>query len=250
MRKCLLRRLLLTEFAQPGFELEAVVQIAQRFRIWGFRDECRRRGQIRHIAFHRQQLAAERQKIEMGAQIVADHAADFAGVRDHFIERAVLAQPLHRCFGAALGHARYVIDRITHQRQIIDHTLRRHAELGRHPGHIEHLVAHAVVPAHLVVDELGQILIAGGNHRFQPGSGGLCRQGADHIVGLNPFDHNERPAGGTDGGMQRLDLRRQIFRHVRAIGLVVWIPVFTEGFSARIEHHRPQLRLVLGFQPA
>ena len=40
---------------------------------------------IGNVAFHRQQLAPERQKIEVGAQVLADYPANFAGVRHHFV---------------------------------------------------------------------------------------------------------------------------------------------------------------------
>ena len=75
-------------------------------------------------------LRALRQPVERRAQILADHAADLAGMRDHVVERAVLREPLRRGLRADLVHAGHVVDRVADQRQVVDDVLGRHAELG------------------------------------------------------------------------------------------------------------------------
>jgi hypothetical protein len=45
-----------------------------------------------------------------------------------------------------------------------------------------------------VVDQLRQVLVAGRDHGVHAGLGRLHGQGADHVVGLDAFDHQDRPA--------------------------------------------------------
>jgi hypothetical protein len=114
---------------------------------------------------------------------------------------------------------------------------RRHAELGLDAGLVEHFVAHGVDQPDARIHQLGEVLVAGGNHAVDAGIRRLPRQGADHVVGLDAVDHQQRPAGGADAFVQRRDLRRQIFRHRRAVRLVLGIPVVAEGLALGVEYH-------------
>ena len=98
-----------------------------------------------------------------------------------------------------------------------------------------------------------QILIAGRNHHVDALSRRLPRQRADHIVGLDAVDHQDRPAASGDAGVDWLDLKTQIVRHRRPIGLVLRIPVVAEGLAFGIEDAGlvgNVLRLVVTIQPA
>ena len=89
----------------------------------------------------------------------------------------------------------------------------------------------------MAIHQLRQILVAGRDHAVDAGARSLFRQRADDVVGLDAVDHQERPAGSADALVQGFDLRHQIFRHWRAVRLVVGIPVVAEGLALGIEHH-------------
>ena len=58
---------------------------------------------------------------------------------------------------------------------------------------------------------------------------------ADHIVGLDALDHQQRPAMRAHERVQRLDLAHEIVGHRRAIRLVLGIPVVAESLARRVE---------------
>ena len=184
----------------------------------------------------------------MIAQVLADHAADFVGMRDDCIERAVLVQPFECRLRAALGDAGHAVDGVADQGQVIDDLARRHAELGFDAGFVEQFVAHRVVPAHQRIDQLGEVLVARGNQRFQAVYRSARGQRADYVVGLDAVDHQQRPAGGLDGGVQRFDLADHLGRHRRAVRLVLGEPVITEGLALGIEDNGLVVGLVVAFQ--
>jgi hypothetical protein len=82
----------------------------------------------------------------------------------------------------------------------------------------------------------GQILVTGGDDRFHAARGGLHCQCADHVVGLDAVDHQDRPPHEPHHFVDRPDLLAQVFRHRCACGLVLGIQVVTEGLALGIEH--------------
>ena len=238
------------QISQPGAEFVTGVEIAQGFDIATGRGQRAGSGQICQIAGDRDQFPAERQEAEVVAQVLADDAAYFTGVGDDFVERAVLLQPLHRCLGAAFLDPGYAVDGVADQRQIINDARRRDTELGCDARLVEQFIAHRVVPAHLRPDQLGEILVAGGNQCFQAVDRGSRGQRADHVVGFDAVDHQQRPAGGPDRGVNGFDLADQIVRHRRAVRLVFRVPVVAEGLALGVEDDGLVVRLVVAFQPA
>ncbi len=185
----------------------------------------------------------------MLAQVLADLAADLVGARDERVEIAVLIEPFDRGLGAAFLDARYVIHGVAHQRQVIDDARRRHTELGLHPGLVEHFLAHGIDPAHPGPHQLGEVLVAGRDHHLPARFGRLPRERADHVVGFNAIDHQQRPALGLDRLVQRLDLGAQVVRHGRAVRLVFGIKIVAEGLALGVEYACAIFRLVVRFQP-
>src|SRR5206468_11208042 len=57
------------------------------------------------------------------------------------------------------------------------------------------------------------------------------------LVGLDAFDHEQRPAVSTDQLVQRFNLARQIVRHRLSVRFVLGIPIVAECFSGCIEDH-------------
>ena len=226
-----------------------LVQAAQLLLVRHWRDQFAVWLRECHIAFHRDQAARLRQPVQRLAQILADHAADLIGMLHHVVQRAVLGEPFHRGLRADLLHARHVVHRVAHQRQIIDDALRRHAEFGVHARDIQCLVAHRVDQHHALVHQLREILVAGGDHAAYAVLR-LLRQRADHVVRLDTVQHQDIPAGGGNGLMQRFDLLREVGWHRGAMRLVFGIQVVAEGFAFCIEYARAIIRRVILAQAA
>ena len=164
---------------------------------------------------------------------------------DHIIERAVFSQPFHRRLRPHLGDAGHVVHRVTHQRQIIDDALRRHAKFGFDARHIERLVAHGVNQRDMAVHQLRQILVTGRDHRLHAGRRGMPSQRADHVIRLDPIDHQQRPAKRAHRLMNRLDLRAQVIRHRRALRFIFRVQIVTKSLALRIKHARQILGAIL-----
>ncbi len=144
----------------------------------------------------------------MIAQVLADHAADFVGMGDHSVQRAVLVQPFDGGLGAAFLDAGHAVHGVADQRQVVDDALRRHAELGHDAGLVEHFVAHGVDQRTCGLTSCVRSLSPVEISASMPLTAAAVRQGADHVVGFDAIDHQHRPAGGADGGVQRFDLPR------------------------------------------
>ncbi len=179
-----------------------------------FGDALHLRRQIA-IGLDRHQHLGLRQPVQRLAQVVADHTLDVVGVLHHAFQRVVLAEPLDCRFRTDLGYARHVVDRVADQAQVIDDAFRRHAELGDDAVAVEFFVAHRVDQRHMRIDQLRQILVAGRYHGIHAVPDRLHRQRADHVVGFDAFDHQDRPAHRAHRFVYRFDLPDQVVRHRR-----------------------------------
>ena len=168
-------------------------------------------------------------------QVFADGTANLAGGGDHAIERPVLREPFERRFWPHFGDARHVIDGIANECQIIDDQRRRHAELGENTRHIKRFTAHRIDQRDTRPDELGQILVTGRDQHVDVLCCGPLCQRADHVVGLDAVDHQDRPATGGNADVDRLDLAHQLIGHRRALGLILGVPVIAEGLALGIK---------------
>ncbi len=166
------------------------------------------------------------------------------------VQRAVLSEPFHRRFRADFLHARYVVYRVAGQRQVIQNALRRHAKFGVHTGNVQRLVVHGVDQNHVLVDQLREILVAGGDDAAHAIPRRLLHQRADHVVGLHAFQHQQVPAGRGDGPVQRFDLTRQVVRHRRTVRLVFGVHVVAESFAFCVKYAQAIIRRVIVAQLA
>ncbi len=162
---------------------------------------------------------------------------DLAGARLQRVEVAVLLQPLGGRLRSDAWHARNVVRGVADQRQVVDDLLGRHVELLLHASAVERRVAHRVDERDVLVDELRHVLVAGRDHRLLAGGRRLACERADHVVGLDALDAQQRHAQRLDGFEQRRDLRAQVVRHRRAVRLVLGEQVVAEGLARRVEHH-------------
>ena len=89
----------------------------------------------------------------------------------------------------------------------------------------------------MVGDQLCHVLVTGTDQHRQLLLGRLAGQGADHVIGLDPFHHQEGEAHRLDHLMDRGDLAAQIVRHAGTGRLVLGIDVVAEGLALGIKHH-------------
>ena len=130
-----------------------------------------------------------RQPIQCAAQIFTDHTADVIRMCDHIVQRAILGEPFHRRLGTDFFNARYIVHRITDQRKVIHDALGRHTEFGDHTIAIKLFITHGVDQRDLFIDQLRKILITRRYHGIKTQRGRLHCECANHVVGLNTFDH-------------------------------------------------------------
>ena len=147
----------------------------------------------------------------------------------HAFERAVAVQEVGRGLRPDRRHARDVVGGVAGQREKIDDLIGPDAEFLLDTGGIEARIAHRIQQRHVVIDELGHILVGGRDHGSEPARGGLPRKGADHIVGLHAVDPQQWNAVGLDGLEQRLDLRPEVLGHRWAVRLVLLIEIVAKG---------------------
>ena len=158
------------------------------------------------------------------------------------------AQALDQAQGGLLAHAGDagdVVHLVAHEGEEIDDQLRAHAELLHHAVDVVEGVVHGVDQGDLVGDQLGHVLVAGGDqHRFALFAED-AREGADHVVRFHPFLDDQRQAHGADQVVQGLHLFTQIIGHGRAVGFVFLEQFVAEGLALGVENHRHVFRVVV-----
>ena len=230
-------------------EAVARIQFRQRGDVARLELELLRRLLQRHVLLDRHQGAVERQPLQHCAQVLADLAADPIGIGDHRIQRAVLAQPLGGGLGPALVHAADVVHGVAHQRQEIHDLLRTHAELGHHPGLVEHAARHRVGQGDARPHQLGEVLVAGGDVHRDAGRMRLHGERADDVVGLHPWHAQDREAQRLDDLLHRFDLGAQVVGHGAAGGLVLGIQRIAEGRPRRVQDEGDVVGVLLQRRP-
>ncbi len=224
------------QLLQRRVELVALVQPAQRIDVALAQVQVGRPAFEFDVGLDRRQLARQRQLRQRLAQVLADLAADFFRRRDHAVEAAVLGQPLRRGLRPALLHTGNVVDAVAHQREVVDDLVRPHAELLHHRGGVERGVGHRVDEFDAGLDQLREILVAGRHRHVDACGDGALGQRADHVVGLDAVDAQDRKTERGDDRHHRLDLRDQVFRRGLPRRLVGGIQRVAEGRPRRVLH--------------
>ena len=176
----------------------------------------------RHVALDREQLARLRQPVDDFLRRFSPTTPPISPARRRTSSsEPYCASHLHAVFGPDLVDAGNVVDRVADQREVIEEALGLHAELLLDAGFVERLVRHRVDERHRGLDELRHVLVAGRDDDAHAGALGLLGERADHVVGLDAVDDEQRPAHRVDRLVQRLDLEREVVRHRFAGRLVL-----------------------------
>ena len=174
------------------------------------------------------------------AQVVTQVFPDLAGkafrVGNDIIQAAVFRQPLDRGFWPHLGNPRHVVRCVADQGKVIDNTLRRHSIFFYHAGAIKPGIVHGIDQVNVIINNLRQVLVAGGYQGIHPGACSPGRQGCNHVIRLDTVFTQQAYAKRFDDFVQRFDLGHQVKRGRGTIGFILRIQVITETFSLGIEN--------------
>ena len=108
-----------------------------------------------------------------------------AGVLEQRVERAEASDQLDRALLADTGHAGDVVARVADERQHVDNVGGHDAEFLQDALLIEpRAVLARIVDAHVIADELKEVLVDGHDHDLEAGRGRAPRHRADDVVGF------------------------------------------------------------------
>ncbi|MNQ55968.1 hypothetical protein D3C85_700780 [compost metagenome] len=234
------------QFIAPALEFQLVVQLDQGRHIGGAGMQRVDFQVQRHVQLDGRQLVGQVGHVavlaELGRQGLGPtdrqpgHLLE-VGV-DHVEAAAEADQQAQRGFLADPRHPRNVVDLVAHQRQVVDDQLRTDTEFLFHAIDVIDATGHGVDQGNVRADQLGHVLVAGGNHHVAALAGALAGEGADHVIGFDVVDAQQRKAQRPDAGVQRFDLHAQIIGHRRPVGLVLGEQRIAEGAALGVEHHR------------
>ncbi len=91
---------------------------------------------------------------------------------------------------------------------------------------------------HIGRDELHQVLVGGDDGDIRTDCFRLAGIGGDDVVGLEPFGLDAGKIEGAGRVADQTELRNEIFRRRRAIGLVEVVQLVAEGLGGIVEDHR------------
>jgi hypothetical protein len=159
--------------------------------------------------------------------------------RQQRVERAEPADQFDRALLADAGHAGDVVARVTDERQHVDDSRRHDAELLEDTLVVEpRAVLARVVDAHVIADELKEVLVDGNDHDLEAGRGRPPRHRTDDVVGLIAGRGEDRYSHRLARLVHPVDLLPQIVGHRRSIRLVVGRDVVAKGGPGQIERCR------------
>ena len=166
-----------------------------------------------------------------------------------FIQLFQAAIDAHQQAGSGLRtnarNAWNVVGRIAHQRQIVDNLLRSDAKFLLYALHIHGATGHGVDQGNVPVHQLRHVFVAGRDHHRAVRGCAAAGQGADHVIGFDAFDAQQRETQGDHALVQGLDLQAHVVGHAWAVGLVFSVHFVAKGPTLGVEHDRERAVRVL-----
>ena len=162
---------------------------------------------------------------------------DLAGALQQRFKVAVFVQQLGRGLDADPRHARHIVCRIACEGLYVDHLVRRYAELFHHFCGPDLFVLDRVHHLDARPDELHQVLVGGDDRAGTAGLNSHPGIGRDKIVGLVVFKLTAGQAKGLGRFTDERELRDQVLRRLRPVGLVLVVDLVAEGRAPGIEDH-------------
>ena len=241
------------DFGDPAFELQLGVQLDQLVAIQRLEVQVVQAHIQRYIDLDRGQLVGKEGHFsvffELGRQVFSTTNRQGRHNIELFVQVGQTTTDAHQQARGRLRanawNARDVVRRVAHQREVIDDLLGRDAEFLFHPLNVHHAAGHGVDQGDVGIDQLRHVLVAGRDHHRAVCCSAAAGQCANHIIGFNAFDAQQRKALGDDAGVQRLDLNPHVIGHARAIGLVFGVHVVAKRPALGIENHRKRAVRIL-----
>ena len=171
---------------------------------------------------------------------------DFGRAGQQRFEIAIFGDELGRRLDADAGDARHIVDRVARERLDVDDLVRRHAEFLQHLGLAHLAVLHRVIKGNAGADELHQVLVGGDDAAGGAGLHRLAGIGGDEVVRLVVLLLDAGDVEGAGGLADQAELRAEIGRRIRPLGLVLRVDVVAEGLGGVIEDHREVGGLLAG----
>ncbi len=196
------------------------------------------------IAQRHQPLGEQRLFTEL-LQLVLHLAFDFIEAGQQILNRTELGDKLDGRLLPDSRHPRHVVGAIAGQRLHFHHLVRGAAEALLHLLQPEDLVLHGIEHAHPLGNDLHQILVARNDGHLHPFGGMLSGQRSDDIIGLVALNLQRRQVESPHQILDQRNLRHQVLRHRRAVGLVFGINLLAEGRPPGVKHHRQVIRRML-----
>jgi hypothetical protein len=144
---------------------------------------------------------------------------------------------------ADAGHAGHVIGGIAPERLNVHDLVRADAEFLFHRLAADQRAVHRVHHLDPLADQLHQVLVGRDDRDLDallPRGGDIA---GDDVVGLVAAFLDAGNVEGAHGLARERDLRAQVLRHFRAVGLVLGINLVAEGLARRVEDHRQPVAL-------
>ncbi|CCX63913.1 unknown [Prevotella sp. CAG:1058] len=172
-----------------------------------------------------------------------------AGAFEQRVNRAELLQELDCRLLAHTRTAWYVVGRIAHQSEQVDHLCRRlDAVLLAYAVGVERLVATAVartVHHHVAAHQLAVVLVGRQHVRLDAFCISLCRQRAYYVVGLEALRLKHRYAHGFQYVLDYGHGAAYVFRRLLALRLVLGVSLAAESGAVWVESHAEIRRFFL-----
>ena len=190
-RRCCASRSSADGFGQT-FEAVTLVKLGQARHVFGMKPhrihggEAGQPGLQIAIGFDGHQLPPGGQPVERLAQVFTRHAFDGRSICHHPLKGTEFTQPFGGRHGPDFFNTRHVVHRITHQRLVIHHQGRWHAEFFGHTGNVALFAIHRVDDGDLRVHQLAQVFVTTRYHHLQALRRSGHAQRANHIVGFHP----------------------------------------------------------------
>ena len=192
------------------------------------------------------ELAAGPGRVGIAANVLLTFLAGHdLGMVEHVVEGPVRQKQLRRDLRPDQRHARHVVRRVTHEREIIDDLLRPYAPLGPQFVRPHERVRTEVEQPHPLRKQLPGVLVGRGEHAFAavalhlPGDRGQDVVGlvAGHFQARDPHHREELP--------HERDLRHEVGRHLGPVGLVGLEPLVAKRRPRGVERAEQIVGLLL-----
>ena len=194
------------------------------------------------------QVARQGQHLQCISQVTTNFPLHIVSIGHYTFEILPVAQPLGGGFWSAFFHPGNVVRLVTGQCQKVNDLFRRHTKFLYHAIDIHRCFGHGIDEGDMVIDQLGHILVTGGDYTVNIRSSSTLCQRTDYIIGLDTRHLDQRQAQKPDHFVYRFYLLSEFQRHRWTVGFVLFVHFMTKSRALCIEYHRYVFRFSIFYQ--